>query len=137
MSQGPPPSEARGPEGDVGAQPRAVVVHVGGNLLTVPGGDQGTHLRRRIGRVPDPETGHRGLREFQEPFVGAGLHEDPRTSDLLGRIPFLETNIVRSQAQHEQIVAAILAGDVEAGHVTPWSGHSQPMPSPSRSRWRA
>lgn len=35
------------------------------------------------------------------------------TSDLLDRIPFLEINIVHSQAQHEQIVAAILAGDVE------------------------
>lgn len=36
------------------------------------------------------------------------------TSDLLDRIPFLEINIVHSQAQHERIVAAILAGDAES-----------------------
>jgi DNA-binding FadR family transcriptional regulator len=35
------------------------------------------------------------------------------TSDLLDRIPFLEINLAHSQAQHEQIVTAILAGDVE------------------------
>jgi len=35
------------------------------------------------------------------------------TSDLLDRIPFLDINLAHSQDQHEQIVAAILAGEVE------------------------
>src|SRR5215203_1776369 len=54
--------------------------NVGGDLLAVVGGDQGSHLRRLVERVPDPETLYHGLHEREELVEGAFLDQDARAS---------------------------------------------------------
>src|SRR5918994_2552409 len=51
---------------------------VGGDLLAVVGGDQGSHLRRLVERVADPETLYHGLHEREELVEGAFLDQEAR-----------------------------------------------------------
>jgi DNA-binding GntR family transcriptional regulator len=56
-------------------------------------------------------------------LVAAVADARMRVNDLLDRIPLLEANVVHSDAQHDEIIAAVLRGDPPAareamtGHV--------------------
>src|SRR5829696_105149 len=51
---------------------------VGGDFVAVVGGDQRSHLRRLVERVPNPETLYHGLHEGEELLEGAFLDQDAR-----------------------------------------------------------
>src|SRR5215208_3781777 len=51
-----------------------------GDSLAVVGGDQRSHLRLLVKRVPDPETLYHGLHEREELVEGAFLDQDARAS---------------------------------------------------------
>src|SRR5918993_925099 len=57
---------------------RRVFGDVGGDFVAVVGGDQRSHLRRLVERVPDPETLYYGLHEREELVEGAFLDQDAR-----------------------------------------------------------